>query len=255
MEKPTATPRPKAEATSSDSSKTVANNVSAKRISTITGFFQNVGVSDTNSLPDYCNNKYFYSNIIRHALKPDQVLRGRLTCILTVTPALGNFYGSLHGGSLAAICGEGGRNLTVVAMEFKIKKTGQLAYTARAIFYNIPLPRYEVVTPSPGGEAEEATSKSTIIVGKVKDICGEHACMHTNFLRIVGVSNSDFIPHNCKSKDFYSQLIRHGIKPDQLLRGQITMEFKLKKTGKLAYRPYTARTTFYNMPSAKLYLT
>ena len=89
MEKPTATPRPKAEATSSDSSKTVANNVSAEDVSTITGFFQNVGVSDTNSLPDYCNNRYFYSNIIRHALKPDQVLRGRLTCILTVTPALG----------------------------------------------------------------------------------------------------------------------------------------------------------------------
>ena len=89
MEKPTATPRPKAEATSSDSSKTVANNVSAEDVSTITGFFQNVGVSHTNSLPDYCNNKNFYSNIIRHALKPDQVLRGRLTCILTVTPALG----------------------------------------------------------------------------------------------------------------------------------------------------------------------
>ena len=135
MEKPTATPRPEAEATSSNSSKTVANNVSAKRASTITGFFQNVGVSHTNSLPDYCNNKNFYSNIIRHALKPDQVLRGRLTCILTVTPALGvtnfplffsnssfffffflkwmvivfswglqNFYGSLHGGSLAAVC-------------------------------------------------------------------------------------------------------------------------------------------------------
>ncbi|KAL0002542.1 hypothetical protein SO802_016323 [Lithocarpus litseifolius] len=182
MEKPTATPRPKAEATSSDSSKTVANNVSAKNVSTITGFFQNVGVSHTNSLPDYCNNKYFYSNIIRHALKPDQVLRGRLTCILTVTPALGNFYGSLHGGSLAAICEmvsiacartvvaedkdiflgdmsisylsgapinadviidcsvvRSGRNLTVVAMEFKVKKTGQLAYTARTIFYNMPI--------------------------------------------------------------------------------------------------------------------
>ena len=32
-----------------------------------------------------------------------------------------------------------GRNLTVVAMEFKVKKTGQLAYTARAIFYNMPI--------------------------------------------------------------------------------------------------------------------
>ncbi|XP_075670412.1 uncharacterized protein LOC142640213 [Castanea sativa] len=85
-----------------------------------------------------------------------------------------------------------------------------------------------VTTPSPVGEAEEATSKSTIIVGKVKDICGEHACMLTNFLRIVGVSNSDFIPHNCKSKDFYCHLIRHVIKPDQLLRGQITSLLTVK---------------------------
>ena len=32
-----------------------------------------------------------------------------------------------------------GRNLTVVAMEFKLKKTGQLAYTARTTFYNTPV--------------------------------------------------------------------------------------------------------------------
>ena len=33
----------------------------------------------------------------------------------------------------------GGRNLTVVATEFKVKKTGQLAYTAHATFYNMPI--------------------------------------------------------------------------------------------------------------------
>ena len=32
-----------------------------------------------------------------------------------------------------------GRNLTVVAMECKVKKTGQLAYTAHATFYNMPI--------------------------------------------------------------------------------------------------------------------
>ncbi|XP_025015475.2 acyl-coenzyme A thioesterase 13 isoform X1 [Ricinus communis] len=32
-----------------------------------------------------------------------------------------------------------GKNLTVVAMEFKIKKTGKLAFTARATFYNMPV--------------------------------------------------------------------------------------------------------------------
>jgi len=32
-----------------------------------------------------------------------------------------------------------GRNLTIVAVEFKLKKTGQLVYTARATFYNMPI--------------------------------------------------------------------------------------------------------------------
>ncbi|KDP28673.1 hypothetical protein JCGZ_14444 [Jatropha curcas] len=31
-----------------------------------------------------------------------------------------------------------GRNLTVVAMEFKIKRTGKLGFTARATFYHMP---------------------------------------------------------------------------------------------------------------------
>jgi acyl-coenzyme A thioesterase 13 len=32
-----------------------------------------------------------------------------------------------------------GRNFTVVAVEFKLKKTGRLIYTARATFYNMPI--------------------------------------------------------------------------------------------------------------------
>lgn len=32
-----------------------------------------------------------------------------------------------------------GRNVTVTAVEFKLKETGKLAYTARATFYNTPI--------------------------------------------------------------------------------------------------------------------
>lgn len=32
-----------------------------------------------------------------------------------------------------------GRNLTVIAQEFKLKKTGKLIYTARATFYHMPV--------------------------------------------------------------------------------------------------------------------
>ena len=88
MEKPTATPRPKTEATSSNASKTIINDISAEYVSAISAFFQKVGVSHSNSIPDFCNTKYFYSHLIRDAIKPDQVLRGRITCHLTVTPIL-----------------------------------------------------------------------------------------------------------------------------------------------------------------------
>nr|POE89216.1 hypothetical protein CFP56_72879 [Quercus suber] len=103
MEKPTATPRPKTEATSSNSSKTIVNDVSAEYVSALSAFFQKVGVSHSNSIPDFCNTKYLYSHLVRDAIKPDQVLRGRITCHLTVTPILANFYASLHGGAIAAI--------------------------------------------------------------------------------------------------------------------------------------------------------
>jgi len=32
-----------------------------------------------------------------------------------------------------------GRNLTAVAVEFKLKKSGNMAYSARVTFYNMPL--------------------------------------------------------------------------------------------------------------------
>uniref|UniRef100_A0A2N9GV27 Thioesterase domain-containing protein n=1 Tax=Fagus sylvatica TaxID=28930 RepID=A0A2N9GV27_FAGSY len=179
---------------------TVAKEISTEHVSTITSFFRRKGAYD--SLPDYCNSKDLYSHLIRTLIKPDLVLRGRLTYLLTVKPTFANIFGALHGGAIAAVAemvsiacartvvaedkdiflGElgitylssapinwviprrvvdllfgwrkhsseaevivncsvvrSGRNLTVVAMEFKLKKTGQLAYTARTTFYNTPV--------------------------------------------------------------------------------------------------------------------
>ncbi|GMY09480.1 acyl-coenzyme A thioesterase 13-like [Fagus crenata] len=159
---------------------TVAKEISTEHVSTITSFFRRKGAYD--SLPDYCNSKDLYCHLIRTLIKPDLVLRGRLTCLLTVKPTFANIFGALHGGAIAAVAemlsiacartvvaedkdiflGElgitylssapinaevivdcsvvrSGRNLTVVAMEFKLKKTGQLAYTARTTFYNTPV--------------------------------------------------------------------------------------------------------------------
>ncbi|KAL0002539.1 hypothetical protein SO802_016320 [Lithocarpus litseifolius] len=134
------------------------------------------------SVPEFCNTKDFYSDLIRAHLKPQTILRGRVSCLLSITPAINNVYRSVHGGAVASIAeivsiacartvvaeskelflGElsisylsgaqtnakvlvdgsvvrSGRNLTVVAVEFKLNKTEQLIYTARATFYHMPV--------------------------------------------------------------------------------------------------------------------
>nr|XP_023879164.1 uncharacterized protein LOC111991609 [Quercus suber] len=147
----------------------------------LNGLLQGMGIN-SDSVPDICKTKDFYSHLIHHIIKPDQVLRGRITCLLTVKPALCNIYDNFHGGVVAAVAekvsyacartvvtedkdiflGElsisylssapvntevivdcsvvrSGRNFTVVAMEFKVKRTGKLAYTARSTFFNMPV--------------------------------------------------------------------------------------------------------------------
>ncbi|KAL0002543.1 hypothetical protein SO802_016324 [Lithocarpus litseifolius] len=184
MGKATSNPRPEAEAEAkSKSSMTVVKDVCAKHVSMLIGFLQRMGIN-SDSVPDICKTKDFYSHLIHHIIKPDQVLRGRITCLLTVNLAISsnNRAISKHQGAVAAIAekvlyacartmvakdkdiflGElsisylssapvntkvivdcsvvrSGRNLTVVAMEFKVKKTGKLAYTARSTFFNMPV--------------------------------------------------------------------------------------------------------------------
>jgi hypothetical protein len=84
------------------SSTTIAKEIPSQHVSAVTNFLRNMGVSDP--VPDNCNTKDFYSDLVRGFLKPDRVLRGRVTCILTIKPpvavTLGTplcliFYGSL----------------------------------------------------------------------------------------------------------------------------------------------------------------
>ncbi|XP_062154427.1 uncharacterized protein LOC133862602 [Alnus glutinosa] len=82
------------------SSATIAKEFPSEHLSAVTFCLQTVGVSD--SIPDNCNTKGFYSDLVRAFVKPDRVLRGRVTCLHTINPVVTNFYGSLHGGFVAA---------------------------------------------------------------------------------------------------------------------------------------------------------
>ncbi|GAV85575.1 4HBT domain-containing protein [Cephalotus follicularis] len=159
---------------------TVSKHLSPEYATGVVKFLENVGILDP-SIHSY-NTKDYYSHLISGHLRADHVQRGRITCLLSVTPAVTNYFNGLHGGAVAAFAervaiacaktvvgddkeiflGElsisylssarqneelivdgsvvrSGRNLTMVSIEFKVKETGKLVYTARATFYNFPV--------------------------------------------------------------------------------------------------------------------
>ncbi|XP_040370423.1 uncharacterized protein LOC112182352 isoform X1 [Rosa chinensis] len=181
------------ESFASNSRATISKDIPEEHLNQLLRFLERVGVSG--HVPDYCNTEDFYSDLIGGILKPLTVLRGRITCLVSVKPAVTNKFGGFHGGAVAAVAeavsfatartvvaedkelflGElsisylssapknfssmafqnrtylqaeviidgsvvrSGRNLTVVAQEFKLKKTGNLMYTARATLYHMPV--------------------------------------------------------------------------------------------------------------------
>ncbi|XP_050386535.1 uncharacterized protein LOC126802871 [Argentina anserina] len=168
------------ESFASISKATISKDIPEEHLNRLVRFLERVGICG--DVPDYCSTEGFYSNLIGGILKPLIVLRGRVTCLVSVKPAVINKFGGFHGGAIAAVAeavafttartvvaedkelflGElsisylssapknaevivdgsvvrSGRNLTVVAQEFKLKKTGNLVYTARATFYHTPV--------------------------------------------------------------------------------------------------------------------
>ncbi|KAH1106957.1 hypothetical protein J1N35_010725 [Gossypium stocksii] len=67
----------------------------------VMGFFKRVGMHDPN-VENY-SSRDFYSNLLCNTLKTHTVRRGHVTCFATVTPAVANYFGGLHGGAVAAI--------------------------------------------------------------------------------------------------------------------------------------------------------
>ncbi|XP_048334055.1 uncharacterized protein LOC107423523 [Ziziphus jujuba] len=159
---------------------TISDDIPLQYASQALGFLKDISFSAV--VPDHCKSNDFYSNLIGGVLKPLTISRGRVSCLLTVKPAVTNYFLGLHGGAVAAVAeaisiacartvvaedteiflGElsmsylsgaplnsevivdgnvvrSGRNITVISVDFKLKKTSKLVFTARATFYNMPV--------------------------------------------------------------------------------------------------------------------
>ncbi|XP_021904301.1 acyl-coenzyme A thioesterase 13 isoform X2 [Carica papaya] len=160
--------------------KTIIKDMNSEHIISLLGFLEDVGVSDS-TVRNYVS-KDLYSPLLCSNLQTLDVRPGYISCLLSVKPAISNFYGGLHGGAAAAVAekvsiacartvvpedkelflGElsmsylsaaptnaklvvdgsvvrSGRNITVVAINFKLTNSGKLVHTARATFYNSPV--------------------------------------------------------------------------------------------------------------------
>ncbi|KAI5345473.1 hypothetical protein L3X38_013350 [Prunus dulcis] len=130
----------------------ISGDISQKDVNNVLQFLIGVGVSG--HVPDQFDvKKYSYSDLVRELLKPLHISRGHVTCLVSVKPAVINFFAGFHGELLLLLLRlakknaevivdasvvRSGRNLSVIALEFKLKKTGDLIYTARATFYHMP---------------------------------------------------------------------------------------------------------------------
>ena len=62
----------------------ISKDVPSQSVTAIKHMFEDVEISGP--VPENCNIKDFYSDLIRGHLKPQRVVRGRVTCLLSVTP-------------------------------------------------------------------------------------------------------------------------------------------------------------------------
>ena len=67
------------------STASISEDVPEKHVNDVLRFLKGVGISDP--VPDHCDTKDFYSYLIRGILKPLNIQRGRVTCLVSVKPA------------------------------------------------------------------------------------------------------------------------------------------------------------------------
>ncbi|KAK4371979.1 hypothetical protein RND71_007363 [Anisodus tanguticus] len=159
----------------------ISEELSKEAASLVDLLFTRVRLQGANFLPQY-DAKDSFSELTRGCLKVHSIHPGKVSCILSVKPAISNVYRSMHGGAVGAVAervaiacartvvakdkelflGElgmsyisaapsntevvvdgsvirSGRNLTVVAVEFRLKDSGNLVYTSNATFYHMPV--------------------------------------------------------------------------------------------------------------------
>lgn len=159
----------------------ISKELSEEAIALVDLLFIHVRLDGYNIPPQY-DAKDSFSQLTRSCLKVHSIHPGKISCILSVKPAISNVYRSMHGGAVGAVAervsiacartvvgkdkelflGElrmsylsaaptdaevvvdgsvirSGRNITIVAVDFRLKDSRKLVYSSNATFYHMPV--------------------------------------------------------------------------------------------------------------------
>ncbi|MBA0646239.1 hypothetical protein Goklo_014218 [Gossypium klotzschianum] len=197
------------------------------------GFLKRVGMHDPN-VENY-SSRDFYSNLLCNTLKTHTVRRGHVTCFATVTPAVANYFGGLHGGAVAAIA----ERVAIATTRTVVGEDKEIFLVDLGMSYLSAAPKD---VSSFGFLISHFCYVEKDLAGKDRIICMESW----------GDCNLQPLPWDVHKPSFNMQaeLIVDGavVKSGRNITA-VSIEFKMKKTGKLLF---TSRATFHNSPLAKL---
>ncbi|RVW32616.1 hypothetical protein CK203_032882 [Vitis vinifera] len=164
------------------------------------------------NIPTISQGKDFYSILFRSILKVQHLDPGRLICLFSVIPAVANYYGGLHGGAVAAIV----ELVSIACARTVVDEDKELFLGELSMSYLSAAP--------------------TNVMVKVRWLVPP--------IPLPRSTNSWVAINERAEVTVDASVVRSGRNVTV-----IAVEFKMKKTGKLAY---TGRATFYSTPIAKL---
>ncbi|XP_049399332.1 uncharacterized protein LOC125863203 [Solanum stenotomum] len=212
----------------------ISEELSKEDVALVDILFMHVLQDGYNIPPQYHDVKDFFSQFIRNCLKLHSIHPGKISCILSVKPAILNAYRTLHGGAIGAVA----ERVSIACARTVVGKDKELFLGELRMSYLSAAPCNNVYRTMHGGAIGAVAERVSIacartVVGKDKEL----------FLVELRMSYLSAAPCN-------AEVVVDGsiIKSGRNIT-VVAIDFRLKDSRKLVY---TSNATFYHMPVASL---
>ncbi|XP_016483344.1 uncharacterized protein LOC107804045 isoform X1 [Nicotiana tabacum] len=207
----------------------ISEELSEEAASFVDHIFRHVSLNAPNFPPQH-DAKDSFSELTRGCLKVHSIHPGKVSCILSVKPAISNVYQSMHGGAVGAVA----ERVSIACARTVVGKDKELFLGELSMSYVSAAPSNNVYGGAVGAVAERVSiACATTVVGKDKELfLGELSMPYVS----AAPSNAEVVVDG--------SVIRSGRNLTA-----VAVDFRLKDSGKLVY---ASNATFYHMPVANL---